>query len=73
MLGENGVCEEVVGVEVEGEGEAHGIAIVKGEANVPKALKHRFIIFANNFHQQFFSLHKNAKFSKEKINPGITR
>ena len=50
VFGENGVCEEVVGVEVEGEGEAHHVAFVKSKTNVPKVLKHLFVILTNNFH-----------------------
>ena len=67
MFGKNSVCEEVIGVEVEGEGEAHGIALVEGKADVPKALEHSFVILAYNFHQQFFSLHKIQNYSKRKI------
>ena len=58
MLGKYRVREEVIGVEVERESKTHVVPLIEGQADVPKVLEDSFVILANNFHQQFFRLHK---------------
>ena len=60
VLSENRVGEKLVGMEVEGEGESHGISFVEGKTDVPQVLQHALVVFANYFHQHFLSLEFNS-------------